>query len=78
MALARRRHRRPQGGGYGHEAIVKLLLEKRADVKSKDGGGQTPLPRTVKGGHGHEAVVKLVLKKGAEKLLHWKRLRRRC
>jgi ankyrin repeat protein len=59
---------------------VKLLLEKGADVKSKDGGGQTPLSRTVKGGHGHghEAVVKLLLKKGAEKLLHWKRLRRRC
>jgi ankyrin repeat protein len=57
---------------------VKLLLEKGADAKSKDGGGQTPLSRTVKGGHGHEAVVKLLLKKGAEKLLHWKRLRRRC
>jgi ankyrin repeat protein len=57
---------------------VKLLLEKETDVKSKDGGGQTPLSRTVKGGHGHEAVVKLLLKKGAEKLLHWKRLRRRC
>ena len=54
---------------------MKLLLKKGADVKSKDGGGQT---RTVKGGHGHEAVVKLLLKKGAEKLVHWKRLRRRC
>jgi hypothetical protein len=30
---------------------VKLLLGKGADVKSKDGGGQTPLSRTVKGGH---------------------------
>jgi ankyrin repeat protein len=47
-------------------------------VKSKDGGGQTPLSWAAKGGHGHEAVVKLLLEKGAEKLLHWKRLRRRC
>ena len=45
---------------------MKLLLEKGADVKSKDGGGQTPLSRTVKGGHGHEAVVKLLLEKGAD------------
>jgi ankyrin repeat protein len=43
---------------------VKLLLEKGADVKSKDGGGQTPLSRTAKGGRGHEAVVNLLLKKG--------------
>jgi ankyrin repeat protein len=47
-------------------------------VKSKDGGGKTPLSLAAKGGHGHEAVVKLLLEKGAEKLLHWKRLRRRC
>jgi ankyrin repeat protein len=57
---------------------MKLLLEKGADVKSKDGGGQTPLSWTIKDGHWHEAVVKLLLKKGTEKLLHWKRLRRRC
>jgi ankyrin repeat protein len=55
---------------------VKLLLEKGADVKSKDGVGQTPLSRAAEGVH--EAVVKLLLEEGAEKLLHWKRLRRRC
>jgi ankyrin repeat protein len=27
----------------GHEAVVKLLLEKEADVESKGGFGQTPL-----------------------------------
>ena len=27
----------------GHEAVVKLLLEKGADVESKDSDGQTPL-----------------------------------
>jgi ankyrin repeat protein len=62
----------------GHEAVVKLLLlllEKEADVKSKNGVGQTPLSRAARGGH--KAVVKLLLEKGAEKLLYWKRLRRR-
>src|SRR2546423_13749283 len=60
----------------GHEAVVKLLLEKGADVKSKNGVGQTPPSRAARGGH--KAVVKLLLEKGAEKLLYWKRLRRRC
>jgi ankyrin repeat protein len=55
---------------------MKLLLEKGADVKSKDGVGQTPLSRAARGAH--EAVVKLLLEKGAEKLLHWKKLRRHC
>ena len=39
QTLARRRHRRPQGAVTGHEAVVRPLLEKGADVKSKDGGG---------------------------------------
>jgi ankyrin repeat protein len=55
---------------------VKLLLEKGADVESKDAVGQTPLSRAATGGH--KAVVKLLLEKGAEKLLHWERVRRRC
>ena len=60
----------------GHEAVVKLLLAREADVESKDRIGKTPL--LLAAWNGHEAVVKLLLKKGAEKLLYWKRLRRRC
>ena len=42
----------------GHEAVVKLLLDKNADVETKDKYGQTPLSRATK--NGHEAVVKLL------------------
>ncbi|MBE3041637.1 ankyrin repeat domain-containing protein, partial [Candidatus Bathyarchaeota archaeon] len=48
----------------GHEAIVKLLLEKSADVELKDYYGQTPLLGAA--GNGHEAIVKLLLQKGAD------------
>jgi len=49
----------------GHEAVVKLLLEKGADVESKDRKyGQTPLSWAAE--KGHEAVVKLLLEKGAD------------
>jgi hypothetical protein len=48
----------------GHEAIVKLLLEKGADIDSKDNNNQTPLSWAA--AEGHEAVVKLLLKKGAD------------
>jgi ankyrin repeat protein len=43
----------------GHEAVVKLLLEKAADVDSEDGYGRTPLSWAAENGHG--AVVKLLL-----------------
>jgi ankyrin repeat protein len=43
----------------GHEAIVKLLLDKNADVESKDIKDRTPLSWAVE--CGHEAVVKLLL-----------------
>jgi ankyrin repeat protein len=49
----------------GYEAVVKLLLEKGADAKSKDSRGQTPLSWAAKGGRRCEAVVKLLLEKGA-------------
>ena len=42
---------------------MKLLLEKGADVESKDSYGQTPLWWAA--GNGHEVVVKLLLEKGA-------------
>jgi ankyrin repeat protein len=44
---------------------VKLLLEKGAELETKDKNyGQTPLLWAV--GNGHKAVVKLLLEKGAE------------
>jgi hypothetical protein len=47
------------GSYYGHRAIVKLLLEKGADVESKDKDGRTPLSWAAE--NGHEAIVKLLL-----------------
>jgi ankyrin repeat protein len=44
--------------------VVKLLLEKGADVDSKDMGGRTPLSWAAR--NGHEAVVTLLLEKGAD------------
>jgi ankyrin repeat protein len=48
--------------GGGHEAVVRLLVE-RDDVEadSKDGSGRTPLSRAA--GQGHEVVVKLLKSK---------------
>jgi ankyrin repeat protein len=43
---------------------VKLLLEKGAELESKDTSGRTPL--SLAAGRGHEAVVQLLLKQGAE------------
>ncbi|KAI9867970.1 MAG: hypothetical protein M1813_007792 [Trichoglossum hirsutum] len=48
----------------GHEVVVKLLLEKGAQLESKDKNGQTPLSYAARSGH--EAVVKLLLEKGAQ------------
>jgi ankyrin repeat protein len=49
---------------YGHEAVVKLLLEKGAELEAKDSYGRTPLSWAAE--KGHDAVVKLLLEKGAE------------
>ena len=43
---------------------MKLLLEKGAELESKDEYGRTPLSWAAE--NGHEAVVKLLLEKGAE------------
>ena len=43
--------------------VVKLLLEKGADLESKDNNGRTPLTWVVE--KRNKAVVKLLLKKGA-------------
>ena len=49
----------------GNEAIVKLLVEKGAELESKDNDGRTSLSWAVE--IGREAVVKLLVEKGAEK-----------
>jgi len=50
-------HKAVQGG---YAAVVKLLLEKSAELESKDDRwGQTPLSWAARGGH--EAVVQLLL-----------------
>ncbi|EWY79535.1 hypothetical protein FOYG_17336 [Fusarium oxysporum NRRL 32931] len=55
---------------YGHRVLVKLLLEKGADVESKDDKyGRTPLSWAAR--NGHVAVVKLLLEKGADTPLSW-------
>jgi Ankyrin repeats (3 copies) len=47
----------------GHEATVKLLLEAKADIESKDSYyGRTPLSWAAE--NGHEAIVKLLLEIG--------------
>jgi ankyrin repeat protein len=48
----------------GQEAVVKLLLEKGAELETKDVNDQTPLSLATE--RGHEAVVELLLKKGAK------------
>ncbi|MCJ1344209.1 hypothetical protein MMC31_002412 [Peltigera leucophlebia] len=48
----------------GHEAVVKLLLEKGADGESKDSYNQTPLFWAAN--NGHESVVKLLLEEGVD------------
>lgn len=47
-----------------HEAVVRLLLEKGADVDEQDLNRQTPLLWAAK--NGHETIVKLLLEKGAD------------
>jgi ankyrin repeat protein len=49
---------------YGHEAVVKLLLEAGAEVESKDYYDVTPLQVAVR--NGHVAIVKLLLEAGAK------------
>jgi hypothetical protein len=52
-----------QAAENGHEAFVRLLLDKGASIDAKDSDGWTPLSRAA--GNGHEAVVRLLLDKGA-------------
>lgn len=49
---------------HGHVAIVRLLLEKGADIEAKWRGGRTPIFLATE--EGHEEVIQLLLSKGAE------------
>lgn len=49
---------------YGHEAVMRLLLKKGADVQTKDKDGWTALHWAAE--YGHEAVMRLLLEKGAD------------
>ena len=48
----------------GHEAVVKLLLEKGAELETEDRNNQTPLSWAAE--NGRKAVVKLLLENGAQ------------
>jgi ankyrin repeat protein len=48
--------------GCGHEAVVRLLLEHKADVDAKENAGSTALREATDSGH--EAVVRVVLGNG--------------
>ncbi|KAK3939988.1 Serine/threonine-protein phosphatase 6 regulatory ankyrin repeat subunit A [Diplogelasinospora grovesii] len=52
-----------QAAWQGHEAIVRLLLDKGANIEEKDQNGRTPLLWAAE--RGHEAIVRLLLDKGA-------------
>ena len=47
----------------GHEAAVRLLIDKSVSVEAKDNSGRTPLSWAA--GKGHEAVVRLLINEGA-------------
>ncbi|KAG5817889.1 hypothetical protein H9Q74_002814 [Fusarium xylarioides] len=47
----------------GHKAIAKVLLEKGADIETKNKDGYTPLSSAAL--QGHEAMARLLLEKGA-------------
>ena len=53
------------GSYFGHEVVVRLLVEKGAEIDSKDSqSGRTPLSWAA--GNGHEAVAQLLLEKGSD------------
>ncbi|PKK35053.1 hypothetical protein CI102_15277, partial [Trichoderma harzianum] len=49
---------------FGHDAVVKQLLENGAEVEAKDEGNRTPLVQAIEGQH--VAVVKRLLERGAK------------
>ena len=53
-----------EAAGNGHTKIVKLLLEKGADVNIRDEGGATPLHWATR--NGHTEVMRILLENGAD------------
>ena len=53
-----------QAIAWGHESVVRMLLEKGANIETTDEDGRTPLIKAAF--HGHEAIVRLLLEKGAK------------
>lgn len=53
-----------EASGKGHMEVVKLLLERGADVHAKEKNDETPLH--VATGRGHTEIVKLLLERGAD------------
>ncbi|KAJ4855513.1 ankyrin repeats (3 copies) domain-containing protein [Trichoderma breve] len=49
---------------YGHHTIVKLLVEKGADLEAEDNNDRTPLSWAAE--KGYEAIVKLLVENGAD------------
>ncbi|KAH7175728.1 hypothetical protein EDB81DRAFT_18581 [Dactylonectria macrodidyma] len=49
---------------YGHRVVVKLLLEKGAEIEADSAYGRTPLSWAAE--NGHEAVVRMLPEKGAD------------
>ena len=49
---------------FGLQESMSALLDKNADIESKDRSGRTPLSWAAE--NGHEAVVKLLLDKNAD------------
>ncbi|KAH0544335.1 hypothetical protein FGG08_001476 [Glutinoglossum americanum] len=54
----------PWAASKGHEAVVRLLIEKGAELDLKDEVGWAPLSWAAE--KGHEATVKLLIEKGAK------------
>ncbi|KAF3919192.1 hypothetical protein AA313_de0200251 [Arthrobotrys entomopaga] len=48
----------------GHQAVVQLLIEAKADIEAKDKYGQTPLSWAAR--NGHQAVVQLLIEAKAD------------
>ncbi|KAH7117287.1 hypothetical protein B0J13DRAFT_514240, partial [Dactylonectria estremocensis] len=51
---------------YGHHIVVKLLLEKGAEIDAKDSEYDSRTPLSWAAANGREAIIKLLLEKGAD------------
>ena len=63
---------------FGREAIVRLLLEYGADVKTKEKKGRGWTALMFAAVFGHEAVVRLLLERGSTSMRRMVMDKRRC